>query len=60
MLDAGTMPLTTLTCQALLVLWLINIGVHYTNVVNTLRWAYHPADADFPALRDPRVFVRDA
>ena len=56
---AGT-PFSEATMLALFVLWAINIGVHYTNVVNTLRWSYHPADATFPALRDPRVFVKDA
>ena len=58
--DGTALPWTALTLYALFVLWLINIGVHYTNIVNTLRWASHPADATFPALRDPRVFTRDA
>jgi len=58
--DAAALPLTSLTMAALFVLWAINIGVHYTNIANTLRWANHPADAEFPALRDPRVFVKDA
>jgi hypothetical protein len=59
--EAGAMPLLTLiTLWALLLLWIINIGVHYTNIPNTLRWDYHPRDAVFPALRDPRVLTQDA
>ncbi len=57
--DAG-LPLTLFTMYALFVLWAINIGVHYTNIPNTLRWSYHPADATFPALRSPNVFSKDA
>jgi hypothetical protein len=53
-------PLTMVTLWGLLALWIINIGVHYTNIVNTLRWDYHPADASFPSLKDPRVFVANA
>jgi hypothetical protein len=59
-IDPAAFPLTSFTCAALFGLWLINIGVHYTNIVNTLRWSSHPADATFPALRDPRVFTKDA
>ena len=59
-IDNAVYPLTAFTLACLFGLWLINIGVHYTNIVNTLRWANHPADAQFPALRDPRVFTRDA
>lgn len=58
--DAAALPLTAFTLHALFALWLINIGVHYSNIANTLRWADHPPDAIFPALRDPRVFTRDA
>jgi hypothetical protein len=42
------------------VLWVINIGVHYTNIPNTMRWNRHPADERFPSLNDPRVFVENA
>jgi hypothetical protein len=59
LVDGAAFPLTEVTLWALVVLWAINIGVHYSNVVNTLRWSYHPADATFPALHDPRVFVKD-
>lgn len=52
-------PLTGFTLLALFALWAINIGVHYTNIVNTLRWSAHPPDSNFAALRDPRVFVKD-
>lgn len=53
-------PLTQATLWALLILWIVNIGVHYTNIVNTLRWDRHPSDARFAALRDPRVLVANA
>lgn len=52
--------LTQITLYALFVLWVINIGVHYTNIPNTMRWNQHPADTRFPSLNDPRVFVKDA
>lgn len=52
--------LTVVTLYALFVLWLINVGVHYTNIPGTLRWDRHPPDADFRSLRDPRVFTRNA
>lgn len=52
--------LTVFTMWALIVLWIINIGVHYTNIPRTLRWDYHPADTTFPSLHDPRVFTRGA
>ena len=52
--------LSLVTLYALFVLWVINIGVHYTNIPATLRWDYHPHDRAFPSLRDPRVFVADA
>jgi hypothetical protein len=61
MLLAGTQaPLSIATLVALLVLWVINIGVHFTNVPLTLRWDYHPIDATFPALRNPNVFAQGA
>ena len=52
--------LTQITLWALFVLWVINIGVHYTNIPNTLRWNQHPHDVRFPSLNDPRVFTKDA
>jgi hypothetical protein len=52
--------LTVLTLWALFVLWVINIGVHYTNIPNTMRWNHHPHDTKFPSLNDPRVFTKDA
>jgi hypothetical protein len=58
--QGADVPLTRFTLAALLVLWIINVGVHYTNIVNTLRWDAHPHDARFAALRDPRVFTADA
>ncbi|WP_416906769.1 MAG: hypothetical protein ACMVO5_06770 [Polymorphobacter sp.] len=53
-------PLTALTLDALFVLWVINIGVHYTNIPNTMRWDAHAPDSRFDSLKDPRVFVKDA
>lgn len=58
-LGPGAM-LTQVTLYALSVLWIINIGVHLSNIPNTMRWDYHDRDATFPALRDPRVFTADA
>jgi hypothetical protein len=55
---APTMTLVTL--YALAVLWIVNIGVHYTNIPGTLRWDFHPPDSRFPSLRDPRVFTANA
>ncbi len=52
--------LTLITLYALAVLWIINIGVHYTNIPRTLRWDYHAPDSTFPSLHDPRVFTRNA
>ena len=52
--------LTIATLYALIALWIINIGVHYTNIPRTLRWDYHPANAQFPSLHDPRVFTKGA
>ncbi len=49
--------LTALTLDALFVLWAINIGVHFTNIPNTLRWKFHAADSNFPSLEDARVIV---
>jgi hypothetical protein len=50
-------PLLTLaTMYALFVLWVINVGVHYTNIPRAMRWDYHPRDARFPSMQDPKVF----
>lgn len=53
-------PLTIFTLWALLVLWIINVGVHYSNIPNTLRWDAHPRDADFAALGHPNPFRKQA
>jgi hypothetical protein len=53
-------PLTHITFYALFVLWVINIGVHFTNIPMTLRWDYHPKSATFPALHDPNAFAKGA
>jgi hypothetical protein len=47
---------TLFTLYALVVLWIINIGVHYTNVPASLRWDQHRRDATFASLHDPLVF----
>jgi len=52
--------LAVFTYAALFGLWVINIGVHFTNIPLTLRWDYHPPTATFPSLHDPRVLTRDA
>lgn len=52
--------LTLWTLWALLVLWVINVGVHYSNIPNTLRWDAHPQDADFAALAHPNPFRKGA
>jgi hypothetical protein len=52
--------LAGVTYVALFVLWVINIGVHFTNIPRTLRWDYHPRSATFPSLHDPRVLTRGA
>lgn len=52
--------LASFTCAALFVLWVINIGVHFTNIPLTLRWDHHPRSATFPSLHDPLVLTRDA
>ena len=59
-LAADGAVLTVVTMYALIVLWIINIGVHYTNIPATMRWDYHRADSSFPSLRDPLVFTPDA
>lgn len=63
---AGNLPgvaestLASVTCIALFILWVINIGVHFTNIPRTLRWDYHAPSATFPSLHDPRVLTRGA
>lgn len=58
---AGQGPvLAEVTYWALLVLWVINIGVHFTNIPMTLRWDYHAKSATFPALHNPVVLAKDA
>ena len=58
---AGQGPLLAeVTYYALLVLWVINIGVHFTNIPMTLRWDYHPKSATFPALHNPIVLAKAA
>lgn len=52
--------LTQVTLWALLALWVINVGVHYSNIPNTLRWDAHPPDADFAALAHPNPFRKGA
>ena len=52
--------LSVATLRALFALWVINIGVHFSNIPNTLRWDAHPADADFAALRTPNAFAKGA
>lgn len=50
----------TATYMALIALWIINIGVHFTNVPLTLRWDHHPHDATFKALHHPVALMPDA
>ncbi|MEY3136906.1 MAG: hypothetical protein RL580_638, partial [Pseudomonadota bacterium] len=57
---AQSTTLASLTYAALFALWVINIGVHFTNIPRTLRWDYHPPSATFPSLHDPRVLTRGA
>jgi hypothetical protein len=59
-LEDPAASLTLVTLSALFVLWVINIGVHYTNIPATLRWDSHPPDSRFPSLHDPLVFTRGA
>ncbi len=58
LVSVETPPLSEATLWALLGLWLVNIGVHYSNIPNSLRWDYHPRDATFPALPGPNPFRR--
>lgn len=50
LIEGEAAPLTAFTLYALFVLWVINIGVHFTNIPMTLRWDYHPKSATFPSL----------
>lgn len=52
--------LTRGTLVALFVLWVINIGVHFTNIPLTLRWDHHAKDATFPSLHRAIPFGKDA
>jgi hypothetical protein len=52
--------LAKLTWSALFGLWVINIGVHFTNIPLTLRWDHHPHDANFKALRHPVAILPNA
>ncbi len=49
--------LTKLTLVALLLLWLINIGVHYTGIALNLRWDLQ-RDGDFEAISGVGDLVR--
>lgn len=51
--------LSVVTLWALVLLWIINIGVHYSNIANTLRWDHHPPGARFEARSSPNPFVRE-
>lgn len=53
-------PMTLVTLYGLMLLWIINIGVHFTNIPNTMRWDFHDPSRRFASLKDPRVFVADA
>jgi hypothetical protein len=44
-------PFTAFTLYALFALWVINVGVHFTNIPMTLRWDYHAKDQTFPSLK---------
>lgn len=48
------------TWIALFVLWVINVGVHFTNIPLTLRWDHHPRDAQFKALHHPLAILPHA
>ncbi len=48
------------TWIALIALWVINIGVHFTNIPLTLRWDHHPSDASFKALHHPVAILPNA
>lgn len=51
--EADSTMLAHVTWISLFVLWVINVGVHFTNIPLTLRWDHHPRDAQFKALRNP-------
>lgn len=52
--------LGVVTYIALIALWVINIGVHFTNVPLTMRWDHHPKDSNFKALHHPVALMPDA
>lgn len=52
--------LASATWIALFVLWVINIGVHFTHVPLTLRWDHHPRDARFKSLHHPVAILPNA
>ena len=56
-LQGQPLPITSFALGALFILWLINIGVHFTNIPNAMRWGFHPANAVFPSLKDARVVM---
>ncbi|MCS6987578.1 MAG: hypothetical protein NZM40_09170 [Sphingomonadaceae bacterium] len=47
LVDGSTLSVGTFA--ALVGLWVINVGVHYSNIPNSLRWDHHPPDARFAA-----------
>lgn len=49
-------PVSVGTLWALMALWIVNIGVHFSNIPNTMRWDFHPRDAVFPSRRHPNPF----
>jgi len=45
--------LAAYTFAALFVLWVINIGVHFTNIPLTMRWDHHAPGTVFKTLHNP-------
>jgi hypothetical protein len=60
LLEGVDAPVSVATFLALMALWIINIGVHFTNIPMTLRWDYHPKSATFPALHNPNALAKGA
>jgi hypothetical protein len=56
--DGSALAVTTWI--ALFALWVINIGVHFTNIPLTLRWDQHPKDASFKSLHHPVAILPNA
>ena len=56
--DGSALAVTTWI--ALFALWVINIGVHFTNIPLTLRWDQHPKDASFKSLHHPVAILPSA